>query len=69
MIKLASVKQYLKAALGTALILFPLFGYVYIRGGNDGIRWYRSSKQFYYTLYSMYMFGYKDGYAKHCGEK
>jgi hypothetical protein len=50
------------------VILLTLFqmgfgGYMYVKGGIDGIAMYRRSKSFYLTLYSMYRFGFMDGAA------
>lgn len=58
------MKRYIVAALLTAGILFPLFGYVYQKGMEDGVTRYKRSKQFELTLQSMYRFGLAD-----CGEK
>ena len=43
-------------------------GYTYLRGCMDGVARYQQSKRFALTLYSMYMFGFKDGAAS-CGGK
>lgn len=51
----------LKLGIGTMLILFPLLGYTYIKGCQDGIVRYKQSKNFMLTLYDMYMFGVMDG--------
>lgn len=62
------MKQYLIAALVTAVILFPLFGYVYARGWDDGVERYKRSKSFQMTLNSMYVYGLDDGRAE-CSHK
>lgn len=54
------MKRFIVAGLLTALMLFPMFGYVYLCGRADGIAAYKVSRQFHKTLYSMYMFGMKD---------
>jgi len=56
------MKHYISAGLLTALILFPLFDYTYVKGCQDGVARYKRSKNFMLTLYSMYMFGVRDGY-------
>jgi hypothetical protein len=55
------MKRYIFPSLLTALILFPLFGYTYVRGCQDGVVRYKRSKNFMLTLYSMYMMGFRDG--------
>jgi len=55
------MKRYISAGLLTALILFPLFSYTYVKGCQDGIARYKRSKNFMLTLYSMYRFGVQDG--------
>jgi hypothetical protein len=55
------MKRFIVAGLLTALVLFPMFGYVYMRGAADGISRYRDSNQFKMTLFSMYAFGVQDG--------
>lgn len=54
------MKRFLVAGLLTTLILFPMFGYVYVQGMMDGVVRYRASKSFELTLRSMYAFGVKD---------
>lgn len=55
------MRRFIAAGLLTALVLFPIFGYVYARGMADGVYRYRASDQFKKTLFSMYMFGVQDG--------
>jgi len=49
--------------LVVALTLFQLaFGfYIYGKGEVDGVAYYKRSKSFMLTLYSMYMYGVRDG--------
>lgn len=54
------MKQRILAAIATAAILFPLFGYVYLQGRADGVADYKRSKSFQLTLDSMYRFGQLD---------
>ena len=51
------MKRYLLAAFLTALILFPLFWYVYAKGVEDGVAHYKRSRQFELTLQSMFQQG------------
>ena len=46
----------------TTFLLLPLCFYMYGKGEMDGVEHYKHSKQFQLTLYSMYMFGARDGY-------
>lgn len=62
------MKRYIIAGLLTSAILFPLFGYVYMKGWNTGVETYKQSKAFQMTLDSMYRFGLYDGQAS-CGGK
>jgi hypothetical protein len=55
------MRRFIVAGFFVSLILFPLFVATYLRGMADGVERYRHSKQFMLTLYSMYMFGLKDG--------
>ena len=59
----------LKIGFYLSLVIFPLFGYVYWKGCQDGVKYYKHSKKFSLTLLSMYRFGYMDGYDARCGEK
>jgi hypothetical protein len=56
------MKSYIYVVLLLSLVLFPLFGYTYRKGCQDGVIRYQHSKQFMLTLYRMYMFGMRDGY-------
>jgi hypothetical protein len=56
------MRRFISASFLTALVLFPLFGYTYMRGCSDGVTRYQRSRRFALTLYSMYMFGVQDGY-------
>lgn len=51
------MKRYIAAAFLTAAILFPLFGYVYHKGMEDGVARYKRSKNFEMALQSMFKFG------------
>lgn len=62
------MKRYIVAGLYLSIILFPLFCYTYVKGMADGVARYKTSKNFYMTLYSMYRYGVIDGYAA-CGGK
>jgi hypothetical protein len=55
------MKRFIFASFATMAILFPLFGYVYIRGSEDGIAYYKQSKGFRMTLDRMYRYGFDDG--------
>lgn len=54
------MKRFIVAGFLSTLILFPMFGYVYVQGMVDGVVRYRASKSFELTLRSMYLFGVKD---------
>lgn len=54
------MRQRIIAAFATAIILFPLFGYVYMKGRADGVSDYKHSENFRLTLESMYRFGLAD---------
>lgn len=56
-----TVKEFFKIVLLVSLIILPTDTYIYCRGMADGIKFYRGSRQFALTLYSMYRFGYMDG--------
>ena len=62
------MKRFILLSIGISLVIFPLMGYTYLRGCMDGVARYQQSKRFALTLYSMYMFGFKDGAAS-CGGK
>jgi len=51
------MRRFVAASFLSTLVLFPLFGYVYVRGEIDGIARYRDSRQFALTLLSMYQYG------------
>lgn len=53
--------RFIKASLLVLLVLFPLFGYTFLKGAEWGVDRYRHSRQFFLTLYSMYMYGLSDG--------
>lgn len=55
------MRRFISASFLTALVLFPLFGYTYLRGCTDGVARYQKSRRFALTLYSMYRFGLVDG--------
>lgn len=56
-----TMRRFIVASLLVSLVLFPLFGYTYLKGCQDGIARYKQSKNFMLTLYSMYLFGVGDG--------
>lgn len=62
------MRRFISLSLGVSLILFPLFGYTYLRGCIDGVARYQRSKRFALTLYSIYRFGFIDG-VDSCGGK
>jgi hypothetical protein len=63
------MRRFIGGGLAVSLVLFPLFGYTYVKGGIDGVLRYQRSRRFALTLYSMYMFGVRDGYDKCKAEK
>jgi len=58
------MRRLIVGVLAAALVLFPFFCYTYIKGGADGVARYQRSEHFALVLYSMYMFGIRDGYDK-----
>jgi hypothetical protein len=56
------MRRFIVLALANVVILFPLFTYTYLKGGIDGVARYQHSRQFALTLYSMYMFGVREGH-------
>lgn len=63
------MKRFIVAGLSVSLLMFPLLGYTYVKGGIDGVTRYQRSRRFALTLYSMYMFGVKEGCDKCKGAK
>lgn len=57
------MRRFIVLTLAMAVVLFPLFTYIYRKGGVDGVMHYKHSKNFIMTLYSAYMFGVQDGRA------
>jgi hypothetical protein len=62
------MRRLIGGGLAVSLVLFPLFCYTYVKGGIDGVARYQRSRHFALTLYSMYMFGMRDG-CDRCGGK
>lgn len=62
------MRRLFALSLGISLVLFPIMCYTYVRGCQDGIARYKKSKQFELTLYSMYKFGFIDGYREAKGK-
>lgn len=63
------MRRLIMASLLVALVLCPIFEYVYLKGCQDGVTRYKHSKSFSLTLYSMYLFGLHDGYDACKGKK
>ena len=55
------LRRFISAGFLVAVVLMPLFAYVYVRGVVDGVEHYRHSKQFVLTLEGMYRMGLMDG--------
>jgi hypothetical protein len=58
------MKRLFIAGFFTALILFPLSTYVFLKGAAWGVEQYKHSRQLGMTLDSMYLFGVMDA----CGD-
>jgi hypothetical protein len=56
------MKRYIYASLLAALILFPLFAYIYVKGCEEGVLRYKHSNPFLLSLTSAYVMGVRDGW-------